>query len=157
MDPIDVELQSGTRIFAIGSNEELNSSALQPGTTGEVNGVFTTAPAGEPLRSSLVVLNEDTTPVVEVLGAKVASLDPDPDDAEPNAFEVTVASTTRCITTDATTVYLEITETASTSVTADIAFGDLAEGDDVDVYGKADPVDSACVRATNVQKYVSTP
>ena len=68
---IDVLLQSGTRIFALGSNEELTAPALQPGTTGEVNGVFTDpATNGEPLKSSLIVLDQDTTPEVALLDAE---------------------------------------------------------------------------------------
>ena len=158
LDPIDVKLQSGTRIFAIGSNEELNSSALQPGTTGEVNGVFTDpATSGEPLKASLVVLNQDTTPSAQVLDATVAALVPGPDVAEPNRFDVTVAAVTKCITTDAATLYLQITESNTASETAAITFGGLAVGDQVDVYGKADPADASCMLAQTVQKYVTAP
>ncbi|HET9694928.1 MAG TPA: DUF4382 domain-containing protein, partial [Steroidobacteraceae bacterium] len=58
---IDVALQAGTRIFAIGSDDELTAAALQGGTTGEVDGVFTEpATDGEPLKSSLIVLDQDT-------------------------------------------------------------------------------------------------
>ena len=71
---IDVLLQSGTRIFALGSNAELTSAALQPGTTGEVDGVFTDpATSGEPLKSSLIVLDQDTTPAVALLDAVIQS------------------------------------------------------------------------------------
>ena len=153
-DPIDVLLQSGTRIFATGSNDELTSSALQPGTTGEVNGVFTDpATAGEPLKSSLVVLDQDRTPAATVLDATIATLVPGPDVAEPNRFDVTVGAATRCITTDASTVYLQITESSTASETAAITFGGLAVGDQVDVYGIADPADGSCVLARNVQTY----
>jgi len=156
LDAIDVKLQSGTRIFAIGSNDELTSSALQPGTSGEVNGVFTDpAISGEPLRSSLVVLNQDTTPTAKVLDVKIAALVPGPDTAEPNRFDVTVGEATQCITTDASTDYLQITESSTASETASITFSGLAVGDQVDVYGTADPADASCVRARNVQKYVT--
>lgn len=157
-DPVNALLQSGTRIFALGSNLELDSSALQPGTVGEVNGVFTDpATSGEPLKSSLVVLDQDTTPAAEVLDATVAALVPGADGvAEPNRFDVTT-SATQCITTNASTVYLRISESGTTSETAAITFGDLVVGDKVDVYGTPDPNDATCVLATNVQKYVTTP
>jgi hypothetical protein len=157
-DPVDALLQSGTRIFALGSNAELDSSALQPGTLGEVNGVFTDpATSGEPLKSSLVVLDQDTTPLAEVLDATVAALAPGADGAaEPNRFDVTTG-TTQCITTNASTVYLQITESSTASETAGITFGNLAVGDKVDVYGTPDPSDGTCVLATNVQKYVTAP
>ncbi|HEX9207190.1 MAG TPA: DUF4382 domain-containing protein [Steroidobacteraceae bacterium] len=156
--PIDVLLQAGTRIFAIGSHTELTSAALQPGATGEVNGVFTDpAVSGEPLKSSLVVLDQDTTPDVSVLDATVASLDSGGNNAEPNRFDVTVSASTQCVKTDATTVYLQVTESSNASETAEIAFANLAVGDKVDVYGKTDPVDSTCVLAGTVQKYVTGP
>ncbi|HET7203729.1 MAG TPA: DUF4382 domain-containing protein [Steroidobacteraceae bacterium] len=158
-DAIDVALQAGTRIFAIGSNVELTAAALQPGTTGEVDGVFTEpATDGEPLKSSLIVLDQDTTPGTSVLGATISKIDPD-DDAVPETrrFEVDFETTTaQCIKTDAATRYLEITESASASETAEIVFADLAVGDDVDVYGES--IDGgACVLAETVQKYVAAP
>jgi hypothetical protein len=157
--PIDVLLQSGTRIFALGSNAELGSSALQPATVGEVNGVFANpATSGEPLKSSLIVLDEDTTPESVVRDATVAVLTPGADGvAEPNRFDVTVGAATQCITTDATTDYLQITETATASETAEITFTELGVGNKVDVYGVPDPAQAACVLARNVQKYVSGP
>lgn len=157
--PIDVLLQSGTRIFATGSNTELDSSALQPGTAGEVNGVFTDpATSGEPLRSSLIVLDQDTTPTASVLDATISALAPgDNGVTEPNRFDVTVGAVTQCVTTDVPTVYLQITETATSSETAGITFAGLGVGDKVDVYGATDPQDSSCIRASNVQKYVVVP
>ena len=156
--PLDVRLQAGTRIFAIGSNVELTSAALQPGAIGEVDGVFTDpATDGEPLKSSLVVLDQDTTPGVSVLGATVAVIDPD-DDAVPatRRFEVDTATTTaQCVRTDADTRYLAIAESADSSETTEILFTDLAVGDDVDVYGSMEG--DACVLADTVQKYVTAP
>ena len=154
----DVLLQSGTRIFALGSNEELTSAALQPGTSGEVNGVFTTAPAGEPLKSSLIVLDQDTTPSVVLLDAEIKTIPAD-DDAVPETrrFTVDTASLTgKCVKVDAATRYLEITETANTSETAEIVFADLEVDDEVDVFGADDTVEPACVLADTVQKYVTT-
>jgi hypothetical protein len=157
--PLDVRLQAGTRIFAIGSNDELTSSALQPDTTGEVDGVFTDpASDGEPLKASLVVLDQDTTPGVSVLDATVAMIDAD-DDAVPatRRFEVDTATTTAlCVRTDAGTRYLEIAESANASETTEIHFGDLAVGDDVDVHGSSIE-GGACVLAGTVQKYVTAP
>jgi hypothetical protein len=159
VEPVDVKLQAGTRIFAIGSNEELSAAALQPGTTGEVDGVFTDpATDGEPLKSSLVVLDQDTTPEASVLEATIATIDAD-DDAVPETrrFEVDTATVTaQCVRTDAGTRYLEITESSTASETQEIGFADLAVGDKVDVYGT--PVDAgACVLARTVQKYVNAP
>jgi hypothetical protein len=159
---IDVLLQSGTRIFALGSNAELTSAALQPDTTGEVDGVFTDpATAGEPLKSSLIVLDQDTTPAVALVDGTIATIVPD-DDAVPETRRMTVDFATppvtdQCVTTDAGTRYLQITETASSSETAEITFADLAVGDDVDVYGDVDPADAQCVLADTIQKYVTAP
>jgi hypothetical protein len=156
-DPIDIALQAGTRIFAIGSNVELTSAALQPGTTGETDGVFTDPPtSGEPLKSSLIVLDQDTTPGTSLLGATVSKIDAD-DDAvvETRRFEVDFGATTaQCVRTDAATRYLEISETATSSETTEILFTDLAVGDDVDVYGETIE-GGACVLAETVQKYVA--
>ena len=156
--PLDVRLQAGTRIFAIGSNTELTSAALQAGATGEVDGVFTDpATAGEPLKSSLVVLDQDTTPGVSVLGATIAKIDPDDDAVSATRrFEVDTATTTaQCVRTDADTRYLEIAESANASETTEILFADLAVDDDVDVYGSLEG--DACVLADTVQKYVTAP
>jgi hypothetical protein len=159
LTPLDVRLQSGTRIFAIGSDQELTSAALQPGTTGEVDGVFTDpATDGEPLKASLVVLDQDTTPGVGLVGATIAKIDAD-DDAEPatRRFEVdTATATAQCVRTDADTRYLEITESGNSSETAQIVFGDLAVGDEVDVYGTGIEA-GTCVLADTVQKYVAAP
>jgi hypothetical protein len=157
---IDVRLQSGTRIFALGSNEELTSAALQSGTTGEVDGVFTTPPSGEPLKSSLIVLDTDTTPGVSLLAALIE--DPIPADDDPTTpatrrFNVTVDALTRCVKTDDGTRYLRITETVDTSETEAITFADLVAGDTVDVFGADDTTEPACVLADTVQKYPTAP
>lgn len=157
---IDVRLQSGTRIFAIGSNEELTSAALQPGTTGEVDGVFTTPPAGEPLKSSLIVLDVDATPAVSLLDAVIQGPIPADDDAVPATRRFLVDTSTlndKCVKTDAGTRYLKITETVNTVETAEITFADLVAGDTVDVFGGDDAAETACVLADTVQKYVNAP
>jgi len=153
---IDVLLQSGTHIFALGGNAELTAAALQPGTTGEVDGVFATPPAGEPLRSSLIVLDADTTPQVQLLDAVIQSPIPADDDAVPETRRFLVDTLTlndKCVKTDVGTRYLRITETADTSETAEISFADLAAGDTVDVYGAGDATEPACVLAGTIQSY----
>jgi len=156
-DAIDVRLQSGTRIFALGSNDELTSAALQPGTPGEVDGVFTDpVTSGEPLKSSLIVLDQDTTPSTVLLDAKIKTIPPD-DDAVPatRRFTVDTAGTTgQCVKTDAATRYLKITESPDASDTAEITFADLIVGDTVDVFGAIDAGETNCVLADTVQKYV---
>jgi hypothetical protein len=158
---IDVRLQSGTRIFALGSNEELTSAALQPGTTGEVDGVFTSPPDGEPLKSSLIVLDTDTTPAVSLLSAVIQNpipSDDDPTTPETRRFDVTtVDALTKCVKTDGDTRYLMITETVDTSETTEITFNDLVAGDTVDVFGADDTTEPACALADTVQKYVTAP
>jgi len=158
---IDVLLQSGTRIFALGSNAELTSAALQPGTTGEVDGVFTDPPtSGEPLKSSLIVLDQDTTPAVVLLDAVIQGPIPADDDAVPATRRFDVDTDTlndKCVKVDAGTRYLEITETGNTSETAESTFADLAAGNMVDVFGAADPAEVDCVLADTVQKYVTAP
>jgi hypothetical protein len=154
----DVLLQSGTRIFALGSNEELTSAALQPGTEGEVDGVFTDPlTSGEPLKSSLIVLDQDTTPDVAILDATIDTI-AEIVDGDPATNRLTVDAGTlldQCVKTDAATRYLLITESATSSETTEIAFADLASGNSVDVYGAADPAEpTTCVLADTIQKYV---
>jgi len=157
---IDVLLQSGARIFAVGSNGELTAAALQPGTTGEVDGVFTDpATSGEPLRSSLIVLDQDTTPARAITGATIATIPGDDDaDAATRRLTVDVSSgmSGQCVKTDAATRYLLITESASASETAEIAFSDLAVGDEVDVFG-SDGAATGCVLADTIQQYATAP
>lgn len=159
-DAIDVRLQSGTRIFAIDGDDELTSAALQPGATGEVDGVYSVpATSGEPLKSSLVVLDQDATPAVSVLDATVKAIATDDDAvAATRRFEVDTATVTaQCIRTDARTRYLRITEGGTSSETAEVTFAELAVGDKVDVYGDVDAADAACVLADVVQEYVTAP
>jgi hypothetical protein len=161
LDPLagkfDVLLQSGTRIFALGSNEVLTSAALQPGTVGEVSGVFSDPlTSGEPLKSSLIVLDQDTTPEVSILDAVIDTIPVD-NDADPATRRLTVDAGTlldQCVKTDAATRYLLITESATSSETTEIAFTGLAAGNNVDVYGTTDPVELSCVLADTIQKYV---
>jgi hypothetical protein len=157
---IDVTLQAGTRVFALGSNDELTWAAIQPGTPGEVNGVFTDpATKGEPLKSSLIVLDQDATPDSAVLDGEIKTIDPD-NDAVPATRRIAVDTATvtgQCVMTDAGTRYLLITETSSASETAEIAFADLAVGDHVDVYGRPDLAQGDCVLADTIQKYPAAP
>lgn len=157
---IDVRLQSGTRIFALGSNEELTSAVLQPGTAGGVDGVFT-APetSGEPLKPSLVVLDQNATSARAIAGATIASIAAD-DDTDSATRRVTVdvngEVTGQCVRIDASTLYLRITESEDASGTAEIAFADPAVGDNVDVFGADDP-EAGCVPAETIRKYVDVP
>jgi len=157
-DTIDVRLQAGTRIFAFGSNEELTFAALQPGTIGSVDGVFTIpATSGEPLKSSLIVLEQNTTPAVALYGAVIQSPIPADNDAVPATRRFTVNTATlsnKCVKTDANTRYLLITETADTSETTQVTFADLAGGNTIDAFGADDTVETACVIADTIQKYV---
>jgi hypothetical protein len=153
----DVLLQPGTRIFALGSNDELGATALQPGTTGEVNGVFTDpVTSGEPLKSSLVVLDLDTTPDVALLDGSITAIDATVP-ATPKLTINATGVTGQCVTTDASTRYLQITESGSASETAVIPASDLAVGNSVDVYGTTDTVNAGCVLADTIQKYVTAP
>lgn len=154
---IDVRLQSGTRIFAVGSATELTSGALQPDVWGQVDGVFT-----DPVRdmgvlnSSLIVLQQNTTPAVSLLDAVIQTILPDGGTVTA-AHRLTVVNAAnpngKCVKTYAGTRYLFIKETANTSETAEIAFNDLATGDRVDVFGANDAIDAECVLADTIQKY----
>ena len=151
---VEVLLQSGTRIFAIGSSAELSSAALQPGTTGEVDGVFTEpASAGDPLKSSLIVLDENATPTRALIDWKITGIDV----AAGSLLLVNLPEMTeqRCVTTrtDGTTRYLRIIESADASETVEIEFALLAIGDHVDVYGSDDPTEPACILADTIQQY----
>lgn len=155
-DTIDVLLQSGTRIFAIGSHEELTSAALQPGTTGEVDGVFDPLVTGQ-LKSSLVVLDQDSTPDRVLTDGTIASItnNGDADAATWRlAVDVTGGVTGQCVKTDAGTRYLLITESANAIETSEIGGADLAVGNSVDVYG-SDDVEVGCILADTIQKYVN--
>jgi hypothetical protein len=154
---IDVRLQAGTRIFAFGSNTELTSAALQPGAMGAVDGVYTVpATSGEPLKSSLIVVEPNTTPAVALTSAVIQSPIVADDDTVPATRRLSVNTATltnKCVKTDANTRYLLITETADTSDTTQIAFTDLVAGNTVDIYGADDAMETACVLADTIQKY----
>jgi len=112
--------------------------------------------SGEPLKSSLIVLDQDTTPEVSILAAVIDTIPVD-NDANPATRRLTVDAGTlldQCVKTDAATRYLLITESATSSETTEIAFTDLAVGNNVDVYGATDPVELSCVLADTIQKYV---
>jgi hypothetical protein len=161
-DLIDVLLQAGTRIFALGSSDELTAAAIQPDTAGEVDGVFTdptTEPVTQPLKASLVVLDVDSTPGQSILDATVAAIVPDDDAvAETRRIEVnTSAVTGQCVTTDLATRYLTITEMAASSETVESDFNMLGVGSDVDVFGSNDTTNAGCVLASVIQKYVAAP
>ena len=105
------------------------------------------------------MLDQDTTPAASVLDAEIKTIAAD-NDAVPETRRITVDTATvigQCVTTDASTRYLLITESTSTSETAEIAFADLAVGNKVDVYGSADAAQSGCVLADTIQKYVTAP
>ncbi len=154
---IDVRLQSGTRIFAVGSTTELTSGALQPGTSGQVDGVFTDpAMSVDPLNSSLIVLQQNSTPAVSLLDAEIQTIQSDNGMATATHRFTVVNSTNlngKCVKTDASTRYLFIKETADTSETTEIAFQDLVAGNKVDVFGTNDVTDTDCVLADAIQKY----
>ena len=79
------------------------------------------------------------------------------DDAVAETREITVDTSGlpgQCVTTDAATRYLTITETAGSSETADAVFADLLVGDNVDVYGSDDADKAGCVLAGVIQRYV---
>ncbi len=163
---IDVLLQSGTRIFSIGSREELNAGFIQPGTVGEVDGVFAdpaTDPVTEPLRAALIVLEEGATaPAVALVERKIASTSLADPATSPPSGRITLEATTPaaaydCVKTTTSTRILEITGTPTSSETRQVEFGTLVAGDSVDVYGSKDAGEPACVIADTVQKYVSTP
>jgi len=113
--------------------------------------------SGEPLKSSLIVLDQDTTPAVAILDATIDTIAAD-NDAVPATRRLTVDAGTlldQCVKTDAVTRYLLITESATSSETTEITFADLASGNSVDVYGAADPAEpTTCVLADTIQKYV---
>jgi hypothetical protein len=163
---IDALLQSGTRIFAIGSNEELDAGFIQPGTVGEVDGVFadpSTDPVTEPLRTALIVLEEGATaPEVSLIERKIDATTPADPATTPPSGRITLEPTDPvaaydCVKTTIDTRILQITETATSSETEEVEFGTLAVDDVIDVYGSEDPADSTCVIADTVQKYVPAP
>jgi hypothetical protein len=159
-DIIDVLLQSGTRIFEIDSTNELTAAAIQPGTTAEVDGVFTIpASSGQPLKAALVVLDQDTTPERSIINATIAAIPAD-NDAVPETRRIDVnygILTNQCVTMDASTRYLKITEAAGSSTTQEVTFADLLVSDKIDVHGTDDTVNSGCVLADVIQKYVPAP
>jgi Domain of unknown function (DUF4382) len=154
---IDVLLQSGTRILAVGSSSELTSAALQPGTAGEVDGVFADpVTAGQPLKSSLIVLDKDATPTRVLIGAVI---DTPPDVKSGRLSVIGIDKTEHCVLTSMTapaTLYLRVSESPTSTDIKVIAFGDLLEGDVVDVYGHDDPGGSSCIAADTIQDYGPT-
>ncbi len=85
---------------------------------------------------------------------------PADDDADATTRRITVDApgfTDQCVKTDSATRFLLITESPTTSETAEITFADLAVGNSVDVYGSDDAVSPECILADAVQKYVVAP
>ena len=115
--------------------------------------------SGEPLKSSLIVLDQDTTPGTSVLGATISKIDAD-DDAVPETrrFEVDTAIDDGAVRQDRRVDALsrDHRDRPTASETTEIVFADLAVGDDVDVYGESIE-GGACVLADTVQKYVTAP
>jgi hypothetical protein len=153
---IDVLWQPSTRIFALGSNAELTLTALQPGVVGQVDGVFTDPLTdGEPFRSALIVLRQDSTPMVAWTDAQITAVDGTVPATPIYTVDVTVESQlliNQCVKTDAGTRYLRITETPGASETAVILPTDLAQDDVIDVFGSED---AGCVLADTIQTYVT--
>lgn len=160
VDPIDVLLQGGTRIFSIGSNAELTSAAIQPGVAGEVDGVFAVDPPSL-LKSALIVLEEGASaPDIVLTDATIVTVTPadPPTDPQTGRLEVNTAElTNQCVKTDADTRILLITEAAGSSETAEIAFDDLVVDDVIDVFGADDEAEPGCVLADTIQKYAMAP
>jgi len=165
-DIIDVLLQAGTRTFALGSNEELDSTAIQPGTEGEVDGVFTDL-ATEPLKAALIVLDVDSTPEVSLTGRIITLKTETAPPTTPASGTIALkavepATPFNCVNTTVDTRYLQITETPTSSDTVDIDFDGLLVPDPadtdpptIDVYGSDDS--SGCVLASVIQQYVQAP
>jgi len=161
LDPVTTKFQAGTRIFALGSNAELTTAALQPGTSGQVDGVLTdpvAVPPVGPLKSALIVLDEDTTPVDSLPDATVKSIVPLGAGADPLVREFSVdygAITGKCVKTDSATKYLLITESATSVAVEPKTFDTLvAVNDVVDIYGSEE---AGCVLADSIQEYVTAP
>jgi len=169
-DLISVLLQAGTRIFALGSNEELTSAALQPGTLGEVDGVFAdlpTDPVTQRLNAALIVLDVDSTPEVSLTGRIITlktetALPTTPASGTIDLKAVEPAAPFNCVNTTVDTRFLNITETPTSSDTVDIDFDGLLVPDPadtdpptIDVYGSDDS--SGCVLASVIQQYVQAP
>jgi Domain of unknown function (DUF4382) len=150
---IDVLLQAGTRIFQVGTNEELTSAAIQPGVAGEIDGVESAADPAT-LKSSLIVLEEGAgIPEVALLDATVASIDAD-DDADPATRQLYVDNadvTNQCVTTDAATRIIEVVDGPDSIESMEIGVDDLSAGQALDVYGHDDG--AGCVLATTIQAY----
>lgn len=142
----DVQLQSGTRIFKVGSSGELTSAAIQPGLPAEVDGVYADPSL---LKSALVVLNDELAgePDVALLAAEVVSADATTGQVDVNTDTVM----NQCVATDAGTQIIEITEGPDAIEVAPIGVGDLAAGQIVDVYGTDDG--AGCVLASTIQAY----
>ena len=157
---IDVRYQAGTKIFALGSNAVLGTDAIQPLTKGEVDGVFTVpATSGEPLKSSLIVLDVDARPLVSLIERTVGSTTAVAPATTPPSGTITLVAldppvTYNCVKTTVDTRFIQITESSDSSETAEIDFAALASGNVIDVFGEQDTGDTTCVLADTVQKYV---
>jgi hypothetical protein len=152
---IDTLLQTGTRIFQVGSSDELTSAAIQPGVAAQIDGVFS-ATDPDILKSSLIVLEASATePDTALLDAEVAAVDPD-DDADPDTrrFHVnTTLTMNQCVKTTAGTRLVEVVDGADAIEATIIGVDDLDVGQSVDVYGSDDGL--GCIVAETVQAYAA--
>lgn len=164
---VDVEYQLGPILQPGASPDEVGPGVILPGAELEVNGVFTdpaTDPKTEPLKASLMLFKAAAPPPPpdRLVGGTITSI-VDDDDSDPLTREigVTVGSDPEaCVRTVDGTRYLEIDETGPSSVTTEIGFDDLAEGDPADVFGteqSAGDPPTSCIVADTIQKYVTAP
>ena len=153
---IDVLLQSGTRIFKVGSNEELTSAAIQPGVPGQVDGVYDSMDPAT-LKSALIVLNEAASePDTALVGATVSNIEVDDGDATtPRRIDVDLGGIASCVLADGSTRLIEVTDAPDAIEAMVIGVDDLATGQTVDVYGTDDG--GGCVIADTIQAYDTTP
>jgi hypothetical protein len=154
---IDVLLQSGTRIFKLGSSDELTSAAIQPGVPGQVDGVYDTVDPAT-LKSALIVLDEIATePDTAYVGATVKMIDLDDMDATtPRRLEVDWdTSTNLCVLADESTRIISVTDGPDAIEAMTIGVDDLVTEQTVDVYGTDDGM--GCVVADTIQAYATTP
>ncbi len=164
---VDVEYQLGPILEPGATPDEVGPEVILPGAELEVNGVFTdptTDPKTEPFKASLIVFKAAAPPPPpdQLVGGTITSI-VDDDDPDPLTREigVTVGSDPEsCVRTVEGTRYLEIDETGPSSITTEIGFDDLEEGDLADVFGteqSAGDPPTTCIVADTIQKYVTAP
>jgi hypothetical protein len=133
-NPVLVTLQPGTKIYSA-SGEALDQSAIVIGETAEVDGILLLSDTGPDVLNSAFVSVGATLSSLERLSGQISSINYDL-----RTFDLQTGTETVCVNVppqeEVSILEVQSTNDAYTSVY--ITFGELADGEEADLYGHTD-------------------